>query len=149
MERKKEKKNIPYKVKVNGISIKDVKKIGFSYPNHEGECNPTLVLKGVSMRIVDDNIVDLLTRLRVSGLVSPRAILLGVQQIVGNILDDDGRSDILLTFDKDTKIDSLVKIQEYPFVMWTEDFISEYTQDYDLEFESEHEEFVKIVKQED
>lgn len=63
------------------------------------------------------------------GLLEDGAKVIDVEKIEGNILGDEGRTDVLIHLDK-FAVNPMVRIAEWRDVKWLEDFIVNYASDY-------------------
>lgn len=64
------------------------------------------------------------------GFLKNGAEILKVERIEGNVLGENGRSDILFTLNK-FDVDPIVRITKYPDAKWIGDFVHNYASDYE------------------
>lgn len=63
------------------------------------------------------------------GLLQDGAKVVNVEKIEGNVLGDEGRTDVLIHLDK-FAVSPVVRITRWRDVKWLEDFIANYGSDY-------------------
>lgn len=63
------------------------------------------------------------------GLLQNGAKVIDVEKIEGNILGDEGRTDVYIKLDK-FEVSPMVRISKWVDVKWIEDFVNNYASDY-------------------
>lgn len=66
------------------------------------------------------------------GLLQDGAKVVDIEKIEGNILGDEGRTDVLIHLDK-FAVNPVVRIMKWRDVKWLEDYIENYRSDYGVE----------------